>query len=111
MLQHRSALSVGFKRRAVTKIADSALGLDRLTYFYQSIPATGPAIAVANHPFGALDGLLLAQLLLKRRPDVLILTNRILSVIPGRSPRKLCRVRSPPAPAMSRPRDRSRPPR
>jgi putative hemolysin len=47
-----------------------------------TIPASGPAIVVANHPFGGLDGLLLAQVLLKRRPDVRILTNRFLSVIP-----------------------------
>lgn len=47
-----------------------------------SIPKNGPAIVVANHPFGGLDGLLLAQLLLRRRPDVRILTNRFLSQIP-----------------------------
>ena len=92
MLQPRAALTVDAGRsrparipalrRAVTRIADTALGLDKLSDFYLSIPAArdaaqfvelaianlgvttrlsgcfasipeeGPAIAVANHPFG-----------------------------------------------------------
>lgn len=48
----------------------------------ESIPREGPAVVVANHPFGGLDGLLLARLLLARRPDVRILGNRLLMGIP-----------------------------
>src|SRR6202043_2392438 len=33
------------------------------------IPATGPVVAVANHPFGMLDGAVLAVLLTRVRPD------------------------------------------
>lgn len=47
------------------------------------IPKTGNVIIVANHPFGALDGLVVAQLLLKIRPDVRILANHLLKRIPG----------------------------
>src|ERR1700761_8249580 len=32
------------------------------------IPKTGPVIVVANHPFGALDGMILAALLNRLRP-------------------------------------------
>src|SRR4051812_47437075 len=39
----------------------------------ERVPATGPAIVVANHPFGALDGILLAAALRTVRPDVKIL--------------------------------------
>ena len=45
------------------------------------VPERGPTIIVANHPFGGLDGILLAQLLLKRRSDIRILANQYLSRI------------------------------
>jgi putative hemolysin len=46
------------------------------------IPRTGAVIAAANHPHGAIDGLLLAALLRRVRPDVRVLTNYVLSRIP-----------------------------
>ncbi len=46
------------------------------------IPVKGPLVAVANHPFGVLDGVVLAVLLLRARPDVKILTNSLLEGIP-----------------------------
>jgi putative hemolysin len=48
-----------------------------------AIPATGPVVAVANHPFGLLEGILLAGLLPRVRPDVRILANSLLSALPG----------------------------
>ncbi|MGI9274616.1 MAG: lysophospholipid acyltransferase family protein [Endozoicomonas sp.] len=47
-----------------------------------SIPATGPSVVVANHPFGGIEGVALADLLLKVRPDVKVLTNELLCRIP-----------------------------
>lgn len=47
-----------------------------------SIPARGPLIIVANHPHGALDGLLLLDVVRRVRPDVRILANRLLERIP-----------------------------
>ena len=46
------------------------------------IPAKGPLVAVANHPFGVLDGACLTVLLSRVRPDVRILTNSLLADIP-----------------------------
>lgn len=46
------------------------------------VPETGPFVIVANHPFGGLEGLLLAKLLLERRKDVRILANYMLERIP-----------------------------
>jgi putative hemolysin len=46
------------------------------------IPATGPAVVVANHPFGGLDGLYLLGLLLQRRGDVKLMANNLLHRIP-----------------------------
>ncbi len=46
------------------------------------IPATGPVVVVANHPFGMLDGAVLAVLLTRVRPDVKVMTNYLLSDVP-----------------------------
>jgi putative hemolysin len=63
--------------------------LDSLNIRYQCaadeiahIPATGPAIIVANHPFGLLDGMVLGAILSTRRPDFRILTNALIASIP-----------------------------
>jgi putative hemolysin len=46
------------------------------------IPATGPVIVVANHPFGAAEGIVLARILGSVRADVRLLANRLLGRIP-----------------------------
>ena len=48
-----------------------------------SIPASGPSVVVANHPFGGIEGVALADLLLQVRPDVKVLTNELLCRIPN----------------------------
>lgn len=45
------------------------------------IPHTGPAIIVSNHPTGALDGIILIDLLSKVRPDVKFMGNFLLERI------------------------------
>ena len=42
------------------------------------VPLEGPAVVFANHPFGMLDGILMASLLLRLRPDVKLLANQLL---------------------------------
>ena len=46
------------------------------------IPATGPVVVVANHPYGMLDGAILTVLLTRARPDVKVLTNFLLADVP-----------------------------
>lgn len=46
------------------------------------IPATGPLAVVANHPYGAVEGLGLLETIRTVRPDVKVLANFILSRIP-----------------------------
>jgi putative hemolysin len=50
------------------------------------IPASGPVVAVCNHPFGILDGAILITMLSKVRSDVKILSNYFLSAIPELAP-------------------------
>jgi putative hemolysin len=45
------------------------------------IPATGPVVLVANHPHGLVDGMVLAEIIGRVRPDYRILTRSILTGI------------------------------
>ena len=45
-----------------------------------ALPPNGPLIIVANHPFGGLEGVVMAHVLAQQRPDVKILANRMLSI-------------------------------
>ena len=47
------------------------------------VPKQGPVVAVANHPFGLMEGAILATLLRSVRGDVKILANHLLSNLPG----------------------------
>ncbi len=46
------------------------------------IPAAGPVLVVANHPFGGLEGIALAALLRRVRPDVKLMANYLLQAVP-----------------------------
>lgn len=46
------------------------------------VPVTGPAVVVANHPFGAVEAILLMDLLQGLRPDVRVLGNSLLCRMP-----------------------------
>jgi putative hemolysin len=48
----------------------------------RDIPRSGPVVIVANHPFGILEGAVLATVLSRVRPDVRFLANRLLSAVP-----------------------------
>jgi len=47
------------------------------------IPQDGPFIVTSNHPFGAIDGIILMHIFSSVRPDVKFLVNFILSCIPN----------------------------
>jgi putative hemolysin len=49
----------------------------------ENIPQEGPFIFVSNHPYGAIDGVILLNIFSSVRPDIKLLTNFILSHIPN----------------------------
>jgi len=70
------------------RYALDALGIDyRLSAGrLEDIPAEGPLLVVANHPYGAAEGLALADLFLRRRRDVRLLANTLLQTLPELAP-------------------------
>src|SRR6478609_7758055 len=48
----------------------------------QNIPKDEPFIAIANHPYGGIDGLMLMAIFTKVRPDFKVMANYLLQQIP-----------------------------
>ncbi|MEO0983687.1 MAG: lysophospholipid acyltransferase family protein [Pseudomonadota bacterium] len=70
---------------------DAAVKLLKLDVRYDDarltdMPETGPLVVVANHPFGVLDGVMIAWLVGQRRQDFRILTNSVLDRAPEIKP-------------------------
>jgi putative hemolysin len=63
-------------------LAEMRVGLSVGAADQARIPASGPVVAVANHPYGVLDGAILTVLLTRVRPDVKVLTNFLLADVP-----------------------------
>ncbi len=66
-----------------TAVPDRILEVLDLTYEISAndlarAPSEGPLVVVANHPFGAVEGLILASILLKKRSDIKIMANFLL---------------------------------
>jgi putative hemolysin len=67
-----------------TAIPDRILEVLGVTYEISAndqarVPSEGPLVVVANHPFGAIEGMVLASILLKTRSDAKIMANFLLS--------------------------------
>jgi len=74
-----------------TGFFEAAIRLLELTILFDEarladIPADGPLVIVANHPFGVLDGLVISWLIGQRRQDFRVLTNSVLDAVPEAKP-------------------------
>lgn len=69
---------------AVLQEMDSASIVDTAADF--EFPKSGPLVIIANHPFGILDPVLLAQYISKYRPELKIMTNSMLAMFPALRP-------------------------
>jgi putative hemolysin len=78
-LYTRASAQQGFVRRLLD---DLEVRINVTPADFAKIPATGAVVALSNHPFGILDGVMLADLLTRARPDVRILTNQLLGELP-----------------------------
>src|SRR5439155_15016209 len=66
---------------------DAAIRLLRLDIQFdaralEACPREGPVVFIANHPYGVLDGITLAWLAAKVRPDTKVLANAVLCQAP-----------------------------
>jgi putative hemolysin len=77
--QTREMTAGSFPARALRAL-DVAVDADAVDLAH--IPAEGPLVVAANHPHGALDGLVLATAVERVRPDVKLVANRSLARIP-----------------------------
>ncbi len=80
LYQRVRSAAQGFRLEAL--LAEMKVKLNVQPADLDRIPVKGPLVAVANHPFGVLDGAALAVLLSRVRPDVKILANSLLQGIP-----------------------------
>lgn len=75
-------------RRPFTDCVLEALGVEwRIAGAADShLPPSGPVIVVANHPFGGVEGLVMASQLLRARADVRLMANHLLAALPELRP-------------------------
>jgi putative hemolysin len=69
---------------AGTRLLDLKLELDGLPL--SKVPATGPLLIIANHPYGVLDGLAIGAIATSVRNDVKIMTHSLLCSPPEAAP-------------------------
>ena len=63
-------------------IAILALDISGIQTLQANIPKTGPVLIASNHPFGGIEGVILARIIGQVRPDIKVLVNKGLGIFP-----------------------------
>lgn len=66
-----------FADKLIDVLALDITGLDELK---SNIPKTGPVVIASNHPFGGIEGVILARAIGQVRPDLKVLANKSLGI-------------------------------
>ena len=78
---YREIVANGYEKTALWEQAIQKLAVnlhfeeDQL----QKLPASGPLVVIANHPFGIVDGLILGYLISRIRTDFFVMVNEVLT--------------------------------
>ena len=56
------------------------LKISGIAELQQKIPKTGPLVIASNHPFGGIEGVILARVISQVRPDLKVLANKSLGI-------------------------------
>lgn len=75
---HYSESGIEFIEKILT---DLNINLEISDEELKKIPTSGPFITVSNHPFGAIDGLILIYLISKKRKDFKTMANFLLEMV------------------------------
>lgn len=69
------------KEAFVTKLLEAqSITVENQASLLAQIPENGPVVIASNHPFGGLEGVILARLISEKRPDLKVLANQGLKV-------------------------------
>ena len=81
MVSKFEKMNADYRGQKFWRGALDVMGIDLQTPAEQldNIPAEGPVVVVANHPHGMVDGMILAELIGRRRLDYRILTRSVLT--------------------------------
>lgn len=68
---------------ALAALRELGVSFDVTQSEYERIPACGPVVVTANHPFGGIDGLAAIAAIATRRPDLKVIATTALASIPA----------------------------
>lgn len=68
---------------ALAALRELGVSFDVTQSEYERIPARGPVVVTANHPFGGIDGLAAIAAIATRRPDLKVIATTTLASIPA----------------------------
>ncbi|WP_100643661.1 lysophospholipid acyltransferase family protein [Alteromonas facilis] len=82
LYQQHAMQGMSKERFADTLIKILDIKVEGLDELINRIPKTGPVVIASNHPFGGIEGVILARALSTVRPDLKVLANQGLKLFP-----------------------------